>query len=255
MVLHFTGDYDERYEAGDHLRNLESVLKRVLKELGNTFKTYRVPDKKLRKYNTTKKDATKGKFLRPDDKWLIPEYSFEVFKYDLVDSEHRPTMDIINDYSEQRMGTENRDDGAEDDDDAAAGQELFHVPDVPPEEKKADGEDGDFFGTGAAGAEDSPGHEGSGLSGVSAEVSAERSAEIQRLRDEMKQAKEESKEEAMNAENFKVIKEELTRRRTLSRRQTEIFREEKHDELWTPNELTPVQEEVEITQDFNPTSF
>ena len=239
MVLHFTGDYDERYEAGDHIRNLESVLKRVLKELGNTFKTYRVPDKKLRKYNTTKKDATKGKFLRPDVKWLIPEYEFEVFKYDLVDSEHRPTMDIINDFSEQRMGTENKED---DEDDAAAGSELFHVPDVPPEEKKGEGDDEDagFFGTGAAGGEDAAGHEGSGLSGGSAEMSADKRAEVQRLREEMKQAKEESKEEAMSAENFKVIKEELTRRRTISRRQTEIFREEKHDELWTPNELTPV---------------
>ena len=59
-----------------------------------------MPDKKLRKYNTTKKDASKGKFIRPDQRWLIPEYEFSVVNYDIVDKTHRPTMDITNDYSE-----------------------------------------------------------------------------------------------------------------------------------------------------------
>ena len=67
------GDYDERYDAGEHLRNIICLLKQLLKVNGNTFKTYEVPDKKLRKYNTTKKDAMKGKYLRPDEKWLVPD--------------------------------------------------------------------------------------------------------------------------------------------------------------------------------------
>ena len=123
----------------------------------------------------------------------------------------------------------------EEEDDGAAGSELFKAL----EEQK----DAEFFGTA-----DSAGAAG-------AEMSEEKKAEIQRLKEEMKQQKEESKEEAVNAENFKVMVNELTRRRTLQRRQTEIFKEEKHDELWTPNELTPVQEEVEIKQDFAPSSF
>lgn len=32
-------------------------------------------------------------------------------------------------------------------------------------------------------------------------------------------------------------------------------REMKHDDLWTPNELTPVQEEVHLAENFEPTNF
>lgn len=67
LVLHFVGDYDERYDAGHHLKNLINIVRKILKANGQTWKRYIVPDKKLRKFNTTKKDARKGKFLRPDD--------------------------------------------------------------------------------------------------------------------------------------------------------------------------------------------
>ena len=72
IVIHFLGDYDERYEAGDHIRNIPSVLKRMMKDNGASYKCYEVPDKKLRKYNTSKREAKKGKFCRPDIKWLVP---------------------------------------------------------------------------------------------------------------------------------------------------------------------------------------
>jgi hypothetical protein len=71
LVLHFLGDYDERYDCGAHGTNLINVLKRLLKAQNGTFKCYKVPDKKLRKYNTTKKDHIKGNYIRPDDKWLV----------------------------------------------------------------------------------------------------------------------------------------------------------------------------------------
>jgi hypothetical protein len=32
-----------------------------------------VPEKKLRKFNTSKKEALKGKFIRPDKKWLVSD--------------------------------------------------------------------------------------------------------------------------------------------------------------------------------------
>ncbi len=50
------GDYDERYDCGAHGTNLINVLKRLIKAQNGTFKCYKVPDKKLRKYNTSKKD-------------------------------------------------------------------------------------------------------------------------------------------------------------------------------------------------------
>lgn len=82
MVLHFMGDYDERYECGDHRRNVVCLIVKLLKTFGNTIKRYEVPDKKLRKYNTTKKEANKGKFIRPDEKWLVPDDEKPQFKFD-----------------------------------------------------------------------------------------------------------------------------------------------------------------------------
>lgn len=73
LVIHFMGDYDERYDTGKHLRNITSILKQLLKAQGTSFKCYEVPEKKLRKYNTTKKEASKGKYCRPDSRWLVNE--------------------------------------------------------------------------------------------------------------------------------------------------------------------------------------
>lgn len=42
------------------------------------------------------------------------------------------------------------------------------------------------------------------------------------------------------------MQEMLNTTRVIRRRETEVFREKNYEELWTPNELTPVQEEVEI---------
>lgn len=47
----------------------------------------------------------------------------------------------------------------------------------------------------------------------------------------------------------------LERSRTLKRKKTEVMKVTKHDELWTPNELTPIQEEVKLAENFAPTSF
>ena len=61
---------------------------RLLKALGNSPKHYEVPDKKLRKYSTSKREATKGKFIRPDNKWLLPDLDFPQFKFDQVVANH-----------------------------------------------------------------------------------------------------------------------------------------------------------------------
>ena len=71
VVFHFTGDYDERYDAGQHQEPLIYIVSSILRALGNEYKVYQVPDKKLRKYNTTKNEAKKLKFCRPDDRWLV----------------------------------------------------------------------------------------------------------------------------------------------------------------------------------------
>lgn len=67
LVLHFYGDYDERYDTGHHGTNISNVLKRLIKQQGGSYKCYAVPDKKLRKYVTSKSKASKGNYIRPDD--------------------------------------------------------------------------------------------------------------------------------------------------------------------------------------------
>ena len=107
IVIHFMGDYDERYEAGSHIKNIPCVLKRMMKDAGATYKRYEVPDKKLRKYNTSKREAEKGKFCRPDEKWLVPELDdYSTVKYEKVESTYRPTNNIAKDYEEQRVPTQ-----------------------------------------------------------------------------------------------------------------------------------------------------
>lgn len=44
IVIHFFGDYDERYEADLHIKNIPCVLKRMMKDAGATYKCYEVPD-------------------------------------------------------------------------------------------------------------------------------------------------------------------------------------------------------------------
>ena len=60
LVLHFVGDYDERYKCGKHFRNLEKLLLKLLTIFKIDFKYFQVPDKKLKKYTTVKKDVEKG---------------------------------------------------------------------------------------------------------------------------------------------------------------------------------------------------
>ena len=81
-------------------------------------------------------------------------------------------------------------------------------------------------------------------------MSDEKKAEIARLRQEMANQKEESKEQMKEASDFKELVRSLTRQRTLKRRQTELFKASNQDELWQPTELTPVQETITITEDF-----
>lgn len=47
----------------------------------------------------------------------------------------------------------------------------------------------------------------------------------------------------------------LNTSRTIRRRQTEIFRQKNQTELWTPDELTPVAEEIVLEQGFQPNTF
>ena len=57
---------------------------------GLIFKVYKAPEKKLRNYQTSKDNALKGKFKRPDDKWMTEQTSLEVLKYDQVIAEKPP---------------------------------------------------------------------------------------------------------------------------------------------------------------------
>ena len=106
LVIHFEGDYDERYEAGEHLENIQNVIKKFMTISSFPFKTFQVPDKKLRKYNTSKKEAKKGKYCRPIEKWLVPNFDLPNLKYSLVTSQYRPTMNIAKDFEEMRCPTE-----------------------------------------------------------------------------------------------------------------------------------------------------
>ena len=88
VVFHFTGDYDERYDATDHQTSLIFAVKSLLKANGNIYKVYAVPEKKLRKYNTSKREARKLKFLRPDDRWLVnDDYDANVTGYDKINTQ------------------------------------------------------------------------------------------------------------------------------------------------------------------------
>ena len=81
-----------------------------MKEYYDSFnKCFEVPEKKLRKYNTSKREAKKGKFCRPDEQWVIPDFDIPNFNFDLVTS-YRPTMNIAKDYSESRIPTEQNND-------------------------------------------------------------------------------------------------------------------------------------------------
>lgn len=71
----------------------------------------------------------------------------------------------------------------------------------------------------------------------------------------MAEQKEESKGDKDNAENYRLMKEALNTTRTLKRRETALFQTQNHQELWTPNELTPVVEEVDMDDEFQPVSF
>ena len=107
VVFHFTGDYDERYDAGEHQESLVYVVKSLLRASGNEYKVYKVPDKKLRKYHTTKKEASKLKFCRPDPKWLVnDDHDATRTGFDQVASLHRPTMNIKRDFEIKRNGGE-----------------------------------------------------------------------------------------------------------------------------------------------------
>ena len=96
LVLHFVGDYDERYKCGKHMRNIEKILIRLLTIFNINFKYFRCPDRKLKKYVTVKNDVDKGKFKRPDPKHEIElpkELEEAQVRYDLdVGTNARPSM-------------------------------------------------------------------------------------------------------------------------------------------------------------------
>ena len=75
----------------------------MMKDKSASYKCYEVPDKKLRKYNTTKREAKKGKYCRPDEKWLVEMEDHAVGTYDEVESNYHPTNNIARDFEEQRV--------------------------------------------------------------------------------------------------------------------------------------------------------
>ena len=89
--MHFKGDYDERYLAKKHVQNILRILQRILTVRSQHFKVYRVPQKKLRAYCTTKEDAKAGRNNRPDDKFLTGQTSTGAFDFDQI-GPRRPTL-------------------------------------------------------------------------------------------------------------------------------------------------------------------
>ena len=92
LVVHFKDDYDERYLAKKHARNIVRILQRIMTVRGLMFKVYTVPDKKLRNYATTKDEAAKGKDKRPDEKFLTEQTTGAEFEFDQVVPDRRPTL-------------------------------------------------------------------------------------------------------------------------------------------------------------------
>ena len=58
-----------------------------------------MPNKKLSKYATSKKEADKSKYRRPEAKYIVQnEAPDHVFKYGAVESKYRPCMNIAQDF-------------------------------------------------------------------------------------------------------------------------------------------------------------
>ena len=108
LVLHFVGDYDERYKCGKHMKNIEKILIRLLTIFNINFKYFRVPDRKLKKYVTVKNDVEKGKFKRPDPPYEIelPQelVSESTIRYDIdVGSTARPSMFVNESFKGEKV--------------------------------------------------------------------------------------------------------------------------------------------------------
>ena len=148
MVLHFKGDYDERYKCGKHYRNIEKILLKLLTIFNINFKFFQVPDKKLKKFTTVKTDVKKGVFKRPDDEFTtnVPE-SFSALNFDVdVDTNERPSTYVNREFKKEgdpdRNEAAKKDDEEEkkgdDDDNAAAKQAALDAEAKTAEAKAAD---------------------------------------------------------------------------------------------------------------------
>ena len=124
-------------------------------------------------------------------------------------------MNIAQDFAESRVPTEDNDDN------------------VVPNQLQDEAEEVKGDETSGA-AEDNSG---------SSNLSEEKKAEAER----QKKIKEESKEREESEENFRKMKEQINTTRNMRRRETVSFIDANQQELWTPNELTPIQEEIDQT--------
>lgn len=75
VLVHFSNDYDERYNAKEHRVNIKYVLFKLLTAANVQFKIFDVPEKKLSNYATTKKDHEKKKYKRPAGVHLNPSFT------------------------------------------------------------------------------------------------------------------------------------------------------------------------------------
>lgn len=57
--------------------NILAVLQALLKAAQHSYKIWQVPDSKLRKWTTLKKDAEKLKYKRPGDEFITVDYTHE----------------------------------------------------------------------------------------------------------------------------------------------------------------------------------
>ena len=110
-----------------------------------------------------------------------------------------------------------------------------------------------------SGFSEQPSNENSGSAdqdGSNGSLTEEKKAEIAALKQKMAEQKEESKDDKDPAENFRLMRDSLNSSRNKKRRQTAIFQQQNHKELWTPNELTPVLEDDDIDdEEFQPKTF
>ena len=75
-MIHCYKDYDERYNCITPLnkRNILTIIQALLRMRKVEYEWYMVPDAKLRKYATQKKDRDQERWRRPAPEWLVHDH-------------------------------------------------------------------------------------------------------------------------------------------------------------------------------------